>query len=54
VVRLQWFGHVERKDSDDWVLACRSFEVYGVRYKGRCRKTLDECAKKDLFKFGSR
>ena len=21
--RLRWFGHVERKDKDDWVSACR-------------------------------
>jgi len=26
---LRWFGYVERKDSDDWILACRGFEVNG-------------------------
>ena len=25
--RLRWFGHVERKDRDDWVSACRRIEV---------------------------
>jgi len=25
--RLQCFGHVERKDSDDWVSACRSLKL---------------------------
>ncbi len=23
--RLRWFGHVERKEVDDWVSACRIF-----------------------------
>jgi len=27
--RLQWFGHVERKHSDDWVSACKTFQVNG-------------------------
>jgi len=46
------FGHVERKDSNDWVSACRHFEVNEVRIRGRGRKTLDECVKKDLVEFG--
>ena len=28
--RLRWFGHVERKSGDDWVLACRNVVVAGV------------------------
>ena len=24
--RLRWFGHLERKSGDDWVLACRNVE----------------------------
>ena len=35
--RLRWFGHVERKSGDDWVLACRNVEVAGVRCAGRGR-----------------
>ena len=27
--RLRWFGHVERKNGDDWVLACRNVVVEG-------------------------
>ena len=27
--RLRWFGHVERKNGDDWVLACRNVVVAG-------------------------
>ena len=49
---MVWFGHVERKDSDDWVSACRSFEVMGMRSRGRCRKTWDECVKEDMAVLG--
>jgi len=38
--RLWWFSHVERKDSDDLVSACRGFEAEGVRYRGRGKNTL--------------
>jgi len=31
--RRLWFGLVERKDNDDWVSACRHFEVNEVRDK---------------------
>jgi len=37
--------YVERKDNDDWVSTCRSFEVNGVRDRGKGRKTWDECVK---------
>ena len=33
--RLRWFGHVERKEVDDWVSACRNLEVAGSRGRGR-------------------
>ena len=29
--RLRWFGHVERKQTDDWVSACRHIEVENDR-----------------------
>ena len=38
-VRLKWFGHMERKSGDVWVLVCRNVVVAGVRYAGRGRKT---------------
>ena len=45
---LRWFGHVERKEADDWVSKCRNLEVVcGVR-KGRPRKTWMECVKEDM------
>ena len=37
--RLRWFGHVERKEVDDWVSACRNLEVAGIRGRGRPRMT---------------
>ena len=37
--RLRFFGHVERKEVDDWVSACRNLEVAGSRGRGRPRMT---------------
>ena len=42
--RLRWFGHVERKDTDDWVSACRNMAVSGERG----RKTWKECVADDM------
>src|SRR5271157_4897751 len=48
--RLRWFGHVERKQPDDWVSACRNIVVESI--KGRCRvrprKTWRECVEEDM------
>ena len=33
--RLRWYGHIERKGSDDWMSACRDYEV--VEQKSRDR-----------------
>jgi hypothetical protein len=32
--RLKWFGHVERKDEDDWVSACRICQLLERREEG--------------------
>ena len=37
--RLRWFGHVERKEVNDWVSACRNLEMAGSRGRGRPRMT---------------
>ena len=37
--RLRWFRHVERKENDDWVSACRELQVEGTRPIGRGRKS---------------
>ena len=46
--RLRWFGHVERKEPEDWVSACRSMVVEIVKGKGRGRprKTWRQCVVK--------
>ena len=31
--RLRWFGHVERKDDNNWVKCCITWEVEGIRQK---------------------
>jgi len=28
--RLRWFGHVERKDVEDWVSRCRKLELWVI------------------------
>src|SRR5437867_8336773 len=50
--RLRWFGHVERKEADDWVSKCRNLEVVGGVRIGRSRKTWMECVKKDMKECG--
>ena len=32
--RLAWFGHLEQKDTSDYVSNCRNMEVVGSRAKG--------------------
>jgi len=36
--RLRWYGHVLRKDDDDWVKKCMEHEVEGSRPRGRQRR----------------
>ena len=50
--RLRWFGHVEHKNGDYWVSACRNVVVAGVRCAGRGRKTWRECVKDDIDELG--
>jgi len=45
---LRWFGHLERKGSDDWVSACRCTEVAEPINRDRSKKTWGECVKQDL------
>src|SRR5260221_247440 len=49
--KLIWFGHVERKNKDDWVAACRDTVVEGEKGRaGRGRKTWHECVEEDMRK----
>src|SRR5450432_185777 len=50
--RLRWFGHVERKESDDWVSACSELQVEGTRPIGRGRKTWSQCVADDMKELG--
>ena len=50
--RLRWFGHVERKNGDDWVSACRNVVMAGARCAGRGRKTWYECVRDDMTELG--
>ena len=46
--RLRWFGHVERKEVDDWVGACRNLEVTRSRGRGRPKMTWRERLDADM------
>src|SRR5260221_1977833 len=48
--RVRRFGHVERKNEDDWVAACRDMVVEGEQGRGRGRKTWHECVVEDMRK----
>jgi len=50
--RLCWFGHVERKDVEDWVSRCRKLEVVCNRGVGRPRKSWQHCVDGDKRKHG--
>ena len=32
--RLQWYGHVMRKEDNDWMKKCMAYEVDGARPRG--------------------
>ena len=46
--RLNWFGHVERKNDNDWVKRCKTWEVEGIRPTGCLKKTWLDCVKNDV------
>jgi len=37
--RLRWYGHVLRKEDNDWMKKCIKYEVEGARQRGRPKKT---------------
>jgi len=45
--RLRWYGHVLRKDDNDWVKKCMEFEVVGSRPRGRPKRTWLEVVQRD-------
>ena len=50
--RLRWFGHVERKDDNDWVKCCITWEFEGIRQRGCPKKTWWDCVKNDMESLG--
>ena len=48
---LRWFGHVERKDDNDWVKRCITWEVED-RQRGGPKKTWWDCIKNDMESLG--
>jgi len=45
--RLRWYGHVLRKEDDDWVKKCMEYEVEGPRPRGRPKETWREVVRED-------
>ena len=45
--RLRWYGHVLRKEDDDWVKKCVEYEVEGPRPRGRPKRTWREVVRED-------
>jgi len=45
--RLRWYGHVLRKEDEDWVKKCIDYEVEGSRPGGRSKRTWREVVQKD-------
>jgi len=46
--RLCWYGHVLRKDDDDWEKKCMEYELEGPRPRGRPKRTWREVIVKDV------
>jgi len=45
--RLRWYGHVLRKEDDDWVKKCMEYEVEGPIPRGRPKRTRREVVRED-------
>jgi len=45
--RLQWYGHVLRKEDTDWVKKCMEYEVEDSRPRGKPKRTWREVVQKD-------
>ena len=45
--RLQWYGHVFRKEDNDWMNECFEYEVEGPRPRGNPKRTWTKVVEKD-------
>jgi len=43
---LRWYGHVLRKEDNNWVKKCVEYEVEGAKPRGRPKKTWRDCGKR--------
>ena len=50
--RLRWFGHVERKEENDWIKKCTRMNVTGVVGRDAPRKTWRSCVGRDMKAMG--
>ena len=50
--RLRWFGHVERKNEEDWVKKCTKLDVDGMVGRGAPRKMWRKCVDEDMRSMG--
>ena len=50
--KLRWFGHVVRKNDQQWVKKCIDSKVDGSAGRSRPRKSWLECVNDDMKKFG--
>ena len=50
--RLRWFGHVERKNEEDWVKKCTKLNVDGMVGRGAPRKMWRKCVDEDMRSMG--
>jgi len=44
---LRWYGHVLRKEDNDWLKKYMEYEVEGARPRDRPKKTWTEIVEKD-------
>lgn len=52
--RLRWFGHVQRRNEDEWLKRCTKMEVPGKKPRGRPRSTWIDVVNDDLRKLDLR
>jgi len=45
--RLRWYGHVLRKEDNDWIKKCIEYEVEGARPRDKPKKTWREIVERD-------
>ena len=50
--RLRWYGHVMRKEENDWVKKVMSFNLEGTRPSGRPKKTWQTTVLADMKSLG--